>query len=243
MKRMKILLCVSPYERRVGVGSSYFSFFSLFGEVVLVSSDSDIDTFVEMGDVLALPGGADVDPKRYGEAPSVVCGSPNQWLEQLDTTLLPKWLSTGKPIIGICRGLQTLNVACGGTLWQDIWHHKTEDRTWLGHKLYTDIPGWEIVDTNSLHHQGIKKLAPDFEEIGWTLLDPVCATKVKNTHYKHKWIKKEDKLVKSKMEYGALAEVIRHKKKPYVAFQYHPEDFNCPFAIQLIEQVCGLKVI
>jgi len=235
-KRMKIGLFANVWDSRVGIGANYVTFFSQFGEVVLVTTDSNLDHVIDTCAVLALPGGADVDPERYGERPHPRTGRADSQLEWLDEHLLKPWLLTGKPVIGICRGLQTLNVACGGTLWQDLTNHVGgEDRTELGHKLYTTVKGWEIIDVNSYHHQGIKKLAPGFEAIGWSQLFKYCPTSRTNEFYEHKFVKNKDngKVLQSKDTYSMLAEVIKDKDRHLVAFQYHPEDFNCPFAYKM----------
>jgi len=237
---MKILVQANVRDGRAGVGVNYLAFLSQFGEVILVSPNNDMEDALKTGDILALPGGADVDPYRYGEAPSFLCGYQDPQLEYLDEFLLKPWLKTGKPVIGICRGLQTLNVACGGTLWQDLKHHVGgEERTHLGHKLYTEVDGVKAyISVNSYHHQGIKDVAPDFNVLGWSMLDEYCPTHLHNTYYMHKHILSDNKakILVSKQTYSALAEVIQHKTKPYIAFQYHPEDYMCPFAIDMTER-------
>ncbi|MBU6392501.1 MAG: gamma-glutamyl-gamma-aminobutyrate hydrolase family protein, partial [Planctomycetes bacterium] len=234
---MKILLYADSYNDKVGCGVNYLSFAQQFGEVLLATPDNNLNEMAAAADILFIPGGADVDPIRYGERPSPHCGRPNGQYEYLDKYLLDPWLKTNKPIIGVCRGLQALNVAAGGTLWQDLFHHVGgEDRTELGHKIYTNIPNWRIVPVNSYHHQGIKDLAPDFIDIAWATLDKYCPTTLRNKYYRPRLIEHDNgKISRSKETYSCLIEVIQHKTKPWVAFQYHPEDFNCPFAISLIE--------
>ena len=69
---------------------------------------------------LLLPGGADVNPKLYGEDPIPECGKPNIFRDSLEMEAISIWLKTEKPLLAICRGMQILNVALGGTLYQDI---------------------------------------------------------------------------------------------------------------------------
>lgn len=237
---MKILLCANVRGGRAGVGQNYMAFFSQFGEVVLVTASNDLEEAIKTGDILALPGGADVDPARYGEYPHTLCGDQDVQLEYLDRNLLEPWLKTGKPVIGICRGMQTLNVTCGGSLWQDLNHHVGgEDRTYLDHKLYTVVDGVKgFVGVNSYHHQGVKDLAPGFVDIGWSMLDEYCPTILHNTYYKprHIYSEQKKKILDSKATHSALVEVMQHNDKPWVAFQYHPEDYNCPFALEMIEK-------
>ncbi|MCD7871756.1 MAG: gamma-glutamyl-gamma-aminobutyrate hydrolase family protein, partial [Clostridiales bacterium] len=69
---------------------------------------------------LLLPGGADVNPNLYNQAPAAACGKPNEKRDFAEPKILDAFLKTGKPIFGICRGIQILNVCLGGNLIQDI---------------------------------------------------------------------------------------------------------------------------
>ena len=71
-------------------------------------------------DGLLLPGGADISPSLYGENAHTKCGKPNATRDLSEPFLLALALEQGKPVLGICRGCQLLNVALGGSLWQDI---------------------------------------------------------------------------------------------------------------------------
>ena len=112
--------------------------------------------------------------------------------------LLGKWLKTDKPILGICRGLQFLNVYFGGTLYQDIPVECGVIHSDVVHKVRLEEGTWmrnlfdsaEIV-TNSHHHQGVKKLADDF-------------------------------VVAGRSEDGMIEAAI-HKSLPIFATQFHPE--------------------
>jgi len=250
----KILLYADSYGGRVGIAEPYVDFLSQFGEVILVTPSNDLPFFIAHADVLAMPGGADVDPIRYGEKPHPRTGRANVHFEYLDTHLLMPWLATGKPIIGICRGMQSLNVACGGSLYQDvIGHVGGERRDDTGEDLFTDIAGYELYLTNSYHHQAVKKLAPDFEIIGWSPVFHRCPSlnghKDLRPFARHHYEKdrKTGRVSMIKKENGGVAtyysfpEIIRHREKPYIGFQYHPEEFNCRLAIMLIEQVLGVE--
>jgi len=120
---------------------------------------------------LLLPGGGDVDPSRYGQE---INGSANidGVLDQQEIELIRQFSSAGKPILGICRGLQILNVAFGGDLIQDIETaptHKWEEST--GDKVHTVTVAknsflyplyGEIFSVNSAHHQAVNAVADDF---------------------------------------------------------------------------------
>jgi putative glutamine amidotransferase len=130
-------------------------------------------------DGLLLAGGPDVDPSHYGEDRKPSCGRSDPVRDCVEITLTRWALADHKPVLGLCRGLQALNVALGGTLHQDL---ATERPGTLRHDCSTAAEGFqrdalvhevrvergtrlaEILQTdrvpvNSLHHQGIEKLA------------------------------------------------------------------------------------
>ncbi|HEY6781890.1 MAG TPA: gamma-glutamyl-gamma-aminobutyrate hydrolase family protein [Candidatus Dormibacteraeota bacterium] len=131
----------------------------------------------DLCDALCLPGGPDVEPTLYGEATRADCAVEVD--EDLDRAemLLAGWaLEADKPVLAICRGAQVLNVALGGTLWQDVGtqgateHNHSQDgsRQELTHnidvlpnsRLHT-ISAASQVDVNSMHHQALRELGRD----------------------------------------------------------------------------------
>ncbi|HZS33163.1 MAG TPA: gamma-glutamyl-gamma-aminobutyrate hydrolase family protein [Methylomirabilota bacterium] len=139
---------------------------------------STLAALYELLDGLVLTGGEDVAPARYGDTtvhPTVEVVAERDTLE---FTLLEWALRDDLPILAICRGVQLLNVALGGTLYQDL---PTERPVPLGHNqmlaerprtdphhpvavtpgsALADVLGQDRIEVNSLHHQGIKRLAP-----------------------------------------------------------------------------------
>ena len=121
-------------------------------------------------DGLLLPGGGDIDPARYGQLPA---GSeaPDLQRDAAELELVSRFLAWGKPILGICRGVQLLNVALGGNLIQDLptvsYHRRDPER---GDRVHTvsagegtflsSLYGREFA-VNSAHHQALGRLAPD----------------------------------------------------------------------------------
>lgn len=118
---------------------------------------------------LLLPGGGDIDPSLYGQT---LNGSRNIDREQdlREIGLVREFVRTGRPILGICRGIQVINVALGGTLIQDIatadthkWEEETGDKVHpvtaakgsFLHKLYGGT-----FSVNSAHHQAVDTVAP-----------------------------------------------------------------------------------
>lgn len=121
-------------------------------------------------DGLVLPGGIDVDPARYGQAPVVACGSIDPLWDELDLNTLRLALERDLPVLAICRGMQVLNVALGGSLVQDIpsqieeaIKHRQEAPGWHATHaislqdgcLLGDIWGDAPARVNSFHHQSI----------------------------------------------------------------------------------------
>ncbi len=123
-------------------------------------------------DGLLIPGGNDVSPALYGRQPEPDCGKPNKTRDTADPVIIRHFLKTGKPILGICRGLQVLNVTLGGTLQQhivpfqqvqhqDFRHHHQSTHTVSieeGSLLYP-IVGKDTLDVNSYHHQALADVA------------------------------------------------------------------------------------
>lgn len=134
--------------------------------------------YVDALDGLVLQGGNDVAPQTYDEQPLDPKWHGDAVRDHYEIELIHAFVDAGKPVFGICRGLQVLNVAFGGTLWQDLptmcpgpVRHIREDLYeknvhalaltpggWL-HGLYPDSTELTV---NSIHHQGIKTLAPCF---------------------------------------------------------------------------------
>ena len=145
--------------------------------------------YAEWLDGLVLHGGADVWPGSYGEVPLEERWSGDRVRDDYDKALVAAFEAVGKPIFGICRGLQLLNVAYGGTLFQDIstqvpesFMHRdatTYDQNFHsitivpGSTLSGLYPGVERVRVNSIHHQAIKDLSPEFEAEAYSVDDGI----------------------------------------------------------------------
>jgi len=130
-------------------------------------------TLYDRCDALLLPGGPDVEPQRYGEQPRDDCKlSTAPELDAAEFTLVGWALDDGKPLLAICRGIQVLNVALGGTLWQDIavqqagMHgHDGNARDAAVHDVEV-LPGTALhgavrqvsLRWNSVHHQALRDL-------------------------------------------------------------------------------------
>ncbi|MCW5851875.1 MAG: gamma-glutamyl-gamma-aminobutyrate hydrolase family protein [Anaerolineae bacterium] len=135
-------------------------------------------------DGLLLPGGGDIDPAYYGEA---LEGSETRWMDRvrddLELTITRLAVEQDMPVLGICRGIQVLNVAYGGSLVQHIGHHRVGGvgPVWAQHKValrpgsrLSEILGSrEQVVVNSRHHQAVSpdRLAPGLVASAVTLPD------------------------------------------------------------------------
>ena len=130
---------------------------------------------VQSLDGLLLSGGSDLDPGYYGEEPDPELGPTIPERDAFEMALVGLALRRGIPIFGICRGMQVLNVALGGTLYQDLpsqWdgdvlkHRQAIPKWQPSHEVGVDegsyiaeVMGRDVVKVNSYHHQGIKDLA------------------------------------------------------------------------------------
>lgn len=171
------------------------------------TSDEDVERYVSMCDGFIYTGGYDIDPKHYNEPRDEMCGEHEPYRDDIELRSFGPIFESGKPILGICRGEQLINVALGGTLYQDIPsqlgekfpHRQAEPPLSPSHsvRVLPDTPLYELVGrdeivANSFHHQSVKKLGEGLEVMAYA----------------------EDGII----------EAFRHKSHPFLwAFQWHPE--------------------
>jgi len=170
--------------------------------------DVTLGHYAEFLDGLVLEGGSDMWPASYGEEPLRPEWNGDRVRDEYEIALLRAFVALGKPVLGVCRGLQVLNVGFGGTLYQDLalqrpgplFHRSAQlyDRNHHqiaiepGTRLAQLYPGLTSPTVNSVHHQGVKALAPGF-------------------------------VVEARAPDGVI-EAIRHGGQSYVAaVQWHPE--------------------
>ncbi len=159
----------------------YHAVASAGGAPVLVPLLDDLETLraiYERMDGILIPGGVDVDPEAFGEKPHERLGRIDPARDRVEIQLVKWAVEDDKPLLGLCRGLQVINVALGGTLYQDL---ETEypngikhdyfptygySRDHLAHDVAVEAGSrmrHALVDAavpvNSMHHQGIKALA------------------------------------------------------------------------------------
>jgi putative glutamine amidotransferase len=147
---------------------------------------SEPDAWLDVLDGLILAGGADIDPAAYGAEPHPMTKGTRPERDVFEIALAKRALERDIPLLGICRGMQLMNVARGGTLRQ----HVPDD---VGHEDHRRVPGSfdgadhdvRLVDgslaaraagevahaTKSHHHQGVEALGDGLVETGWSALD------------------------------------------------------------------------
>ena len=132
----------------------------------------DYDEFIKDYDGLLVAGGEDVDPKYYHQKQHEKTEIINDKIEEMDFKLIEAFVKAKKPILGICRGIQILNVYFGGSLNQHYQGHIQEAyRTNATHKvILEDHTIWSepVILVNTFHHQIIDQLANDFKIVGYS---------------------------------------------------------------------------
>lgn len=160
-------------------------------ECKLVNENCNVKDY----DGLVLPGGVDINPALYHQKNTASVGINNQ-LDKMQYKILDKFVKAGKPVLGVCRGMQLINVYFGGTLRQNVKGHRG-----LSHPTTLQPDSWlykaygKNYKVNSWHHQAVDKVGKNL--------------KVTQNADKDKGI-----------------EGIQHETLPIYGVQYHPEYMN-----------------
>lgn len=221
-----------PYDDSdfAGVYCDYIDAISLAGGIPIIlpiiEDEASIRQQLQGVHVLVLTGGCDVNPKVYGEEPSPKLEAIVNERDTYDLRLIRIAVEMRIPILGICRGMQILNVAFGGSLYQDIAevvsiaHRQTMKRNEPCHKvnvvspsLLHQIVGATSLLTNSFHHQAIKKLAPGF-------------------------------IVTATSSDGIIEALEKPGDTPILALQWHPEMMAAkdPQMLKIFQYFAGLSI-
>jgi len=137
-------------------------------------ADIEIPDYVAALDGVILQGGADIDPQAYGEPRTHAVAPMDVIRDRFELALVQSFVAAGKPVLGICRGLQLINVAHGGTLHQDLRLDGVTDNHHVESELYDRHAHGILLEPNgllaalhgpvadarinSIHHQGVKVL-------------------------------------------------------------------------------------
>jgi putative glutamine amidotransferase len=169
---------------------------------LLEGDEATLRAIYERLDGLLLPGGVDVDPGAYGEAPSPHCGPIDPARDWAELRLVRWALQDAKPVLAVCRGAQLLNVAFGGTLYQDVAAQhpgaikhdnfptggRRRDelahtvRLTAGSRLARLLEA-DMLPVNSMHHQGIARLAPGLVAVATSADGLIEGVETANGHF------------------------------------------------------------
>ena len=164
------------------------------------TDESRITQYVELCDGLLFAGGVDIHPRCYGEEIESETVEVVELRDAFETALFEAYIKTRRPILGICRGIQLINVALGGSLVQHVEGHRgSEESPLVSHGICIEsetvlrrIVGHDALTVNSYHHQIVKRLA-----------DPLTVS-----------ARSDDRVI----------EAVELKEHPFlVAVQWHPE--------------------
>ena len=164
-----------------------------FNVVMLTLKNPNPTEVFELCDGFLVTGGSDIDPKWFGEENTGKSKDIDLDMDLLDKQVVEYAVKSKKPMMGICRGIQSINAFMGGTLYQDIGNdHRNKKYDHEVHTIKNRLLDFdENIIVNSYHHQAVKDVAPNMQAIAW-----------------HK---------------DGTIEAIIHNELPIIATQWHPE--------------------
>jgi len=167
-----------------------------FNTIQLTLNNPDITQILTVCDGFVLTGGTDLNPETYNEVNNGLSYGVSDRLDKIDKQMIEHAVAMHKPLLGICRGHQSLNVFLGGSLHQDLGLlNEAHKRIKEGHIIHMNPHpyfAWQShIEVNSYHHQAIKDLAPSLDVIG--------------------------------LHDDQTIEMVVHKTLPIFSVQWHPE--------------------
>jgi putative glutamine amidotransferase len=182
---------------------------------LLSDDEATLRAICDRLDGVFLTGGVDVDPSLYGEERHALCDRGDPARDATEMALVRWAAAEDKPLLGICRGIQAINVACGGSLYQHVaeqhpaaikhdWFSAAgHARDYLAHEVHlrpgsrlARVLGAGPLRVNSMHHQAIRRLAPGL-------------------------------VVAATAPDGLIEAVERPANRYFVGVQWHPEELTC----------------
>lgn len=185
------IIGVTPHydsdNNRICIATNYLnSVKNAGGAPILLPLETDKTSLLRISEIcdgFLFTGGPDITPFRFGEETIQQCGEVLPKRDEMEELLFNIAMKSGKPIFGICRGIQVLNVFLGGTLYQDVAaqfpsplklaHSQKSARNVLSHSvainrdtLLHDILQKDYIQVNSFHHQAVKDVAPSLKVAG-----------------------------------------------------------------------------
>ncbi|MBO5198803.1 MAG: gamma-glutamyl-gamma-aminobutyrate hydrolase family protein [Lachnospiraceae bacterium] len=178
-------------ESRIAVSANYFRAIRDAGAIPfllpLQSEIKDVEELLDKVDGVLYPGGPDVNPLLFGEETAPGCGRILPDRDTVELGAIPYILEKDLPVLGICRGIQSVNIGLGGTIYQDIpsQYKVPEGKPAVGHSqksagavathsilvesgtLLHDIVKKDRIVVNSFHHQAVKDPAPGTVRAGY----------------------------------------------------------------------------
>lgn len=192
MTKKKPLIALTPYfnmdQDEPYMRPAYLKAIRAAGGIPVILpldlAGEDLEQLTETFDGFLFTGGPDIHPFHFGEETQAHCGNVCLRRDEMELELLKLVMAAGKPILGICRGVQLLNIGLGGDIYQDIPSQFHEEFP-IAHSqpFYYDIPAHTVSVTpgtlladiarsgtlkvNSMHHQAVRKVAPGLIASGY----------------------------------------------------------------------------
>jgi putative glutamine amidotransferase len=201
----------APGQDVMMASTDYYNAINLAGglpmPIMPIDDDDYIDSIVKTMDKFLFSGGSDVDPMLYGEALRYDCGYINEFRDRFEMKLLRRVIEAGKPILGICRGFQLINVFLGGSLYQDL---KSQYESSIQHAT-----------RNVEKHKKTHKLLIEKESILEKIFDN-SEILINSKHHQAVKTLGENLIIEAVSEDG-LIEGFSSEKHSILAVQWHPE--------------------
>ena len=199
-----------------GAGCNYLELIARFGKPHIIFPD---DEMVNV-DLLILPGGLDIAPQSFGIVPTVKTGHQDVFKQFFYDRRLSLYIDANIPIFGICLGFQMLAVYFGSALKQHLWRHPQSAGRGIAGHFAEPLPeaaryATQPFEVNSHHHQGVflNGLSPELEPLAIAKAAPDSDS--------------------------MLTEAFRHRSKPIMAVQWHPEEWFDGFSCRMIDDLLG----